>query len=109
MSIPRGTTPTLHLTFTEEELDLTTANNVYVTFKQNTREITKSGDDLVVAEKQIDVYLSQKDTLGFRAGAVEVQANWISDVLDSSGNPKRTGSEVATVEFSKQLLERILE
>lgn len=109
MSIPRGTTPTLHLTFTEEELDLTTASNVYVTFEQGTREITKSGDDLVVAEKQIDVYLNQKDTLGFKAGEVEIQANWISDTLDSSGKPKRVGSEIATVEFSKQLLERILE
>lgn len=109
MSVPRGTTPTFYLTFSEEELDLTTASNVYVTFKQNEKRITKSGADLVIAEKQIDVYLSQKDTLGFKAGEIEVQANWTSNTLDSSGKPKRGSSEVVTVELSKQLLERILE
>lgn len=33
MSIARATTPTFTLTFTEEELDLTQAANVYVTFE----------------------------------------------------------------------------
>lgn len=31
MSIPRATTPTLALTFSKDDLDLTTAQNVYVT------------------------------------------------------------------------------
>lgn len=39
MSIPRGTTPTFALTFEDEELDLTQAENVYVTFSY----ITKTG------------------------------------------------------------------
>lgn len=50
MSVPRGTTPTFYLTFSEEELDLTTASNVYATFKQNEKRITKSGADLVIAD-----------------------------------------------------------
>lgn len=103
MSVARGTTPTFNLTFSEEELDLTAANNVYVTFKQSERKITKSGADLVVAEKQIDVYLDQKDTLGFRVGGVEVQANW------TMANGRRASSDVCVVEFSKQLLERVIE
>lgn len=103
MSIARGTTPTFHLTFSENQLDLTTANNVYVTFEQNTRKLTKSGEALVVHEKQIDVYLDQKDTLGFRVGGVEVQANW------TMANGRRASSEICVVEFSKQLLERVIE
>lgn len=103
MSTPRGTTPTFTCTFTEENLDLTTANNVYLTFKQGSHGMTKSGDDIEVQAKQIDVYLNQKETLGFRVGGVEIQANW------TMANGRRASSDVAVVEFSKQLLERVVE
>lgn len=102
MSVPRGTTPTFHLTFSEEELDLTTASNVYVTFKQNEKRITKSGEDLVIAEKQVDVYLNQKETLSFTQGDVKVQVNW------TLANGRRAASEVKTTELSEQLLEKVI-
>ena len=63
MSVPRGTTPTYTCTFSDESVDLTTATNVYVTLEQGRNNITKSGDDLVVSAKRIEVYLSQRDTL----------------------------------------------
>ena len=58
MSVPRYTTPTFTLTFTEQGLDLTQATGVYVTFKQALFETTKTGDDLEVEAKKISVTVS---------------------------------------------------
>lgn len=103
MSVAIATTPTFTLTFTEQSLDLTQANNVYVTFEQLAKKITKTGNNLNVQEKSIVVYLSQSETLLFKEGIVDVQANW------TGANGKRTSSEVAHVEFSKQLLKKVIE
>ena len=76
MSVARGTTPTFRHTFTEESLDLTTANNVYVTYKQGTKSLTKTGEDIEVEPKAVTVYLTQKETLTFKDGTLESQVNW---------------------------------
>ena len=102
MGIPRGTTPTLTLTFTDATLDLTAADNVYVTFNTPFATLTKSGEDLDVAAKQIDVFLTQEETLGFPAEQIEVQANWVY----SDGT--RGASDVAYFEFTPQLLNSVL-
>ena len=103
MSIPRGTTPTFTLTFTEQGLDLTRANNVYVTFERGGRNLTKSGSNLVIQEKSIQVYLDQRETLQFTEGQVEIQVNW------TGANGNRVASDIKTVDFSKQLLRRVIE
>ena len=102
MGIPRGTTPTLTLTFTEESLDLTQAENVYVTFTTEHATLTKTGEDLEVAAKQIDVYLSQQETLSFPAGQIQIQANW------TYAGGDRGASDVALFEFTPQLLNSVL-
>lgn len=102
MSVARGTTPTYILTFTEPSLDLTAANNVYVTFRKGVKILTKTGEDIDVAEKQIDVYLNQKETLSFTQGDVKVQVNW------TLANGRRAASEVKTIELSEQLLEKVI-
>lgn len=103
MSVAIATTPTYTLTFTEQSLDLTTAVNVYVTFAQGSKIITKTGDDLTVTARSITVSLTQSETLNFRAGDLEIQANW------TGANGERSCSEVETTELSKQLLKRVLE
>ena len=103
MNVARATTPTFVLTFTQQTLDLTAAHNVYVTFSQGTRELTKTGADIEVAAKQISVYLDQNDTLQFVEGTLKIQANWTGD------NGTRAASEVATVELTEQLLKRVVE
>lgn len=105
MSVPRGTTPTFTCTFKEDGLDLTTAHNVYVTFKSANalNSLTKSGSSLVVEPKSIAVYLSQKETLGFGVGDVEIQANWTT----ASGD--RAASDIVTYTISKQLLPKVVE
>lgn len=102
MGVPRATTPTFTLTFTDNALDLTTASKVFVTFTQNKRILTKKGSDLTVSEKQIEVYLNQNETLDFEVGAVEVQANWLYS------DDSRAASEVVTFNITKQLLDKVL-
>lgn len=102
MAVPRGTTPTFTLILLEENLDLTVANNVYVTFTSGSQNITKSGSNLTIRPKEIDVYFSQEETLGFGTGPVEIQANWTYQ------NGRRAASDVASYRFSKQLLNRVV-
>lgn len=102
MGIPRGTTPTLTLTFSDASLDLTTAQSVYVTFKTPHGTLTKDENDLTIAAKQIDVFLDQSETLTFPADKVAIQANWVY----SDGT--RGASDVAYFDFTPQLLESVL-
>lgn len=102
MGVPRYTTPTFTLTFTEPTLDLTQATGVFVTFKQATLLITKTGDELDVEPKSIAVYMSQEETAQFCDGGVDIQANWVT------GDGNRAASEVVTFEFTRQLLPQVL-
>ncbi len=102
MSVPRGTTPTLVLTFTDPNLDLTAAEDVYVTLKNGQAKITKTGDALEVEPKKISVFLNQTETLGFPEGPAEIQVNW-------TGGGKRAASEIASFYFTRQLLDEVLE
>ena len=103
MATPRGTTPTLFLTFDEDpELDLLQAVSWYVTLSDGRGKVTKTGDALTVSEKEIDVTLSQEDTLKLKVGRAEIQANWVY------ANGLRGGSEISYVMLSKQLLDEVL-
>lgn len=103
MSIARATTPTFTLTFTEEELDLTQAASVYVTFEQGKKSLTKTGNDLTISSKQIEVYLNQEETLQFNVGLVRIQANW------TMSGGRRASSNVVGYNLTEQLLEEVLE
>lgn len=102
MSIPSGTTPTFILTFAEQNLDLTQAANVYVTFETGNYSLTKTGEDLTVEAKRISVLLSQAETLRFINKTVDIQANWTTE------NGLRAASEVKPYEISKQLLRKVI-
>ena len=102
MNATQFTTPTFTLTFTEEELDLTQAQNVYVTFRCAGGSITKTGTALQISEKQISVILSQAETGGL-SGNVEIQANW------TLPNGTRAASTIATVMIDRNLLRRVVE
>lgn len=103
MSIPQFTTPTFQLTFNDENLDLTEARNVYVTFRSGTNLITKTGADLTVEAKSISVNLNQSDTGQFGHGSIDIQANWTTD------GGGRAASEVVSCQISEQLLRRVVE
>ena len=107
MSVPQYTTPTFNLTFTDDNLDLTAASNVYVTFKSGKYVLTKTGDDLDVDEKEISVKLTQDETGKLNTGSlssdVKIQANWVMPSGD------RAASEVVLYEMSEQLLQKVVE
>lgn len=101
----KGTTPTFTLTL-PDEVDLTIAQNVYVTFEKGDRELRKTGTDLVVTEHQIDVFLSQEETLSFPSGDVALQVNWT--YLDG-GVTKRAASNIVKVNMKTNLEDTVLE
>ena len=71
----RGTTPTFKLKIADANLDLREARNIYATFEQGSTELTKTGEDLEltvtqvedVYQNEIDVFLSQAESLLFKA------------------------------------------
>lgn len=99
----RGTTPTFRLTINDDDVDLTQAANVYVSFKQGCgTSLTKTGSDVEVQAKQVDVYLSQKETLLFKEGPLDIQLNWVYD------NGERACSKVVRIEVEDNLIGRVL-
>jgi hypothetical protein len=101
MSIVRGTTPTFLLEF-PNDIDLTEAANVYVTFGKNGTVITKATADLDIEPHSISVHLTQEETLKFGIGALEIQANWVF------ANGRRVASEISTYVVTKQLLAEVI-
>lgn len=100
----RGTTPDFILTVPGVDL---TDKTVYVTFEQDYREITKTGDDLTVAyaddASTIEVSLTQQETLGWKKGRADIQVRFI----DSDGHAEST--ETKQVRIDDVLLERVIE
>lgn len=67
----RGTTPTLKIRVTGA--NLSEMENIYVTIKQEGKEVTKTGDEISTEGDMILVPLTQEDTLKFRHSCVWVQ------------------------------------
>lgn len=104
MSVPRGTTPTFTLTFRESaDIDFTAAKSVFVTFSYGKGTVTKTDDELTLTKNTIGVLLSQRETLSFPIGDVEIQANWVTQ------DGKRIASEVVKYKVTKQLLEKVVD
>lgn len=103
MSTARASTPTIKLTFSDEDLDLTSALHVYVTLTQGTKKVTKKDTELVIQAKRIEFELTQKETLAFAEGSVKVQVN------ATYAGKKRVPSKVRTFELTEQLLEEEVE
>lgn len=101
MGIPRGTTPTLTLTF-PEGTDLTEAAHVYVSLKGGNL-IQKQDADLTVSSTSIDVYLTQEETLSLSRGNVSVQVNW------TYANGSRAASDIASFNLTENLLNGVVE
>lgn len=102
----KGTTPTFTLELEGDNVDLTQASNVYVTFATSKKIIlTKEDEDLTVEPTVVKVFLTQKETLQFPS-QVMVQINW---TYDEGGETKRACSEIAQVAVNRNLLEQVLE
>lgn len=102
MAIIQGVTPTFTLTL-PESVDLTVAKGVYATFSQSKTSLTKTADSLTIRAHEVDVYLTQAETLSFQKGRVMVELNWTYD--DGS----RGASEKKGIEWDDNLLQEVLE
>ena len=108
MAIRRGSTPTL--TITAKDVDLI-GKTVYVTIDQpQNGQLTKvcpNTDGSVWMETsgsdtEVNVFLSQHDTMAFRPGKAQVQLRWIEE--DGTAHV----SDIATMNLSKTLLEGVI-
>lgn len=98
METMQGLTPTISVTV-PSDIDLTQAGNVYVSFKQGGK-VLKLTEGFDVSEHQVDVYLTQKQTLSFAVGTVEIMLNWTYP----SGQRGATKPKILSV-LSNHLLE----
>ena len=100
----KGITPTITLTL-PEQVDLSTAQNVYVTLLSGNEKNTKTGTDLVIDVNEIEMTLTQEETLAFAPGAVYIQVNW---TYTEGGQVKRAASDVASIIFKTNLENEVL-
>lgn len=103
----KGITPTFTFIF-PENVDLSQASNVYVTFADNRRStiLRKVGEDLLVDGNEVSVYLTQEETLSFPTEPIKIQINWTYNEGDKI---KRACSKIITVQFVNNLEPRVLE
>ena len=106
----RGTTPTFSFTITDTTVDLSSAENVYVTLTQNGKEITKTGSDIDVGTRTVNVFLSQEESMKLAEGTdAEVQLNWTYIDPGDLTTLRRAATKVKTIPIAKQLLRRVIE
>lgn len=103
----RGTTPTYTFTL-PDEVDLTLASKVYVTFAKMDETIifTKDNDDIEITAHSVEVYLTQEETLALPDGRIKVQLNWL---YDDNGVTKRACSNKVVITTQKNLIDKVLE
>ncbi len=105
----QATTPTVILTL-PNTVDLTTAQEVYVSFRQRSalaanNVLTKTlGPSVWLADGHtINVYLTQTETLGFiPSRAIEVQVNWITAGGD------REATLIATMGIADNIINEVI-
>lgn len=90
------------LTFTIPGLNIQTATNPHVTFKQKFREALDVTELNVIDDHTFTIRLSQEQTARFKEGIVEVQFNF----FNSAGN--RQPSSKAKLEVKDNLLKQVI-
>ena len=101
----RGTTPTFVLNLETDTIDLTEANNVYISLETDSVEMLKqNGDEGVeIQPHQISVYLTQAETLQFaEKSKIEIQVNW------TYANGSRGCTDIAKVSVGRNLVYKVL-
>lgn len=73
MKTMQGLTPTI-IVMLPEDIDLTQAAHVYPTIKQGGKVLRI--ENFQYTAQQVDIYLTQEDTLALSPGAAEIQLNW---------------------------------
>lgn len=105
----RGTTPTFTLQL-NSDLDLTSMEQIWVTFKNKSAEVTYEKDDVTIDAENctITVHMTQEDSLKFQTcgvlqGKIELQVR----LLDNQG--VASASNIAEVDLLRILKEGVIE
>lgn len=103
----RGTTPTITINITNGgDLDLTTADDLYVTLRQGQRIITKKFD-VTIDEQSVSFCLTQREAFSLEEGPAEVQINWT--YTDADDNTKRrAATQIKQIQIRRQLLDEVI-
>lgn len=101
----KGTTPTFTLTF-PTTVDLDNASEVYVTFSASNQKqiLSKTGEDLVVSDNVIEVYLTQQETLAMPSQCL-LQVNWT--YMDGA-IVKRACSDIVRIYNKSNLINEVI-
>ena len=104
----RATTPTFTLTVTGKPVDLSLAENVYVTLKQGSYALELTGEDLTIDENVISCFLNQEQSLRFTENSpAKIQVNWT--YIDPDGiTVRRAATKVKEIPISEQLMKRVI-
>ena len=105
----RATTPTFTLKIKSETLDLSEAENIYVSLCQPKGiYLEKSGEDIeLTTPRTVSVWLTQEESFSLVEGSpVKIQINWT--YLDGNGNVRRAATKPASVQVTEQLLKRVI-
>lgn len=97
----QATTPTFVLTL-PGSVDLSFAENVYFTLRQNSVSITKNTSDLEINHNVVSVFLSQIDTVKLTSGTAQIQLNW------TYPDKSRACSNIASVNINENLLKEVV-
>lgn len=97
----QATTPTFVLSL-PETVDLSEAENVYFTIRQNQTLITKSGENITVAGNTVYVPLSQAETVRLYNGVAKIQLNW------TYADGKRACSNIVNIKVDSNLIMEVL-
>ena len=102
----KGTTPTFVLELTNQEIDLTEAQNVYVSFEQGTVNLEKkTGNSGVTVEAhRVLVYLTQAESLQFVANkSIKCQINW------TYSDGSRAATTQKSISIGPNLINRVID
>ena len=84
----RGTTPSIVINVTGEDFENST---LYVTLDQDTTQVTKTGEDVIVTPTDtgstVSIFLSQEETLKFSKGSAKIQIRWIDSSNVAQASP----------------------
>lgn len=104
-----GTTPTFTLRLKRTyDIDLNSALSIYVTLKQGTTTLNKTGQDVqVIDAKTVSITLTQEESLAFVLDKkIDLQLNW---TYSDRGTIKRAATKVISINLEKQLLTQVLQ
>lgn len=89
-------------------MDLSLAENVYVTLKQGSYALELTGEDLTIDQNVISCFLDQEQSLRFTENSpAKIQVNWT--YIDTDGvTVRRAATKVKEIPISEQLMKRVI-